>query len=169
MSEDGYLLIGKIAGAHGIRGDVKLLSYAESLSVFSQGNRILLKKGDQPGRFHIIDRVKPFKRHGLLTLKGVENRDQAESLAGWEVHIDASLLPEPEEDAYYWRDLIGMSVLTAEGRSIGRLTEIIPTGSNDVYVVQDGDTETLVPAIQSVVIEIDTDRNVITVDLPEGL
>jgi len=169
LSEDGYLLIGKITGAHGIRGDVKLLSYAESLSVFSQGSRILLKKGDQPGQYHIIDRVKPFKRHGLMTLKGVHNRDQAESLAGWEVHIDASLLPEPEEDAYYWRDLIGMSVLTAEGRSIGRLTEIIPTGSNDVYVVQDGDTETLVPAIQSVVIDIDTDRNIITVDLPEGL
>ena len=169
MAEDGYLLIGKITGAHGIRGDVKLLSYAESLSVFSQGSRILLKKGDQPGQYHIIDRVKPFKRHGLMTLKGVHNRDQAESLAGWEVHIDASLLPEPEEDAYYWRDLIGMSVLTAEGRSIGRLTEIIPTGSNDVYVVQDGDTETLVPAIQSVVIDIDTDRNIITVDLPEGL
>ena len=169
MAEDGYLLIGKITGAHGIRGDVKLLSYAESLSVFSQGSRILLKKGDQPGQYYIIDRVKPFKRHGLMTLKGMHNRDQAESLAGWEVHIDASLLPEPEEDAYYWRDLIGMSVLTAEGRSIGRLTEIIPTGSNDVYVVQDGDTETLVPAIQSVVIDIDTDRNIITVDLPEGL
>ena len=169
MPEDGYLLIGKIAGAHGIRGDLKLLSYAESLSVFSQGSRILLKKGDQPGRFHIIDRVKPFKRHGLMTLKGVENRDQAESLAGLDVYMDAFFLPEPEEDAYYWKDLIGMSVFTAEGRSIGRLTEIIPTGSNDVYVVRDGQTEILVPALQSVVVDIDIDRNRITVDLPEGL
>lgn len=169
MSEDGYLLIGKVAGAHGIRGVVKIASYAESVSVFSPGVRILLKKGTAASRAYTVDWVKPFKRNGLLALKGVTDRDQAESLAGCDLFIDQAILPELEKDTYYWSDLIGMDVFTAEESCIGRITAIIPTGSNDVYVVKDGDKETLVPAIQSVVIDIDTDRKTMKVDLPEGL
>ncbi len=74
-----------------------------------------------------------------------------------------------DEDVHYWFDLIGIDVYTIEGDHLGRIESIIETGSNDVYVVKDGSTEVLIPALGSVVLNIDTEHNRMEVDLPEGL
>jgi 16S rRNA processing protein RimM len=168
VTEDDYILIGKIAGAHGVKGYLKMISHAESLSVFTPGSSLLLKKSGNKS-IHTIEWVKPHKRNVLLCLKGVENRDQADLLAGSELFIETSLLPELEEGTYYWNDLIGLSVFTIEKTYLGRITSILPTGSNDVYVVKHGKNETLIPALESVVIEINLEDRTMQVDLPEGL
>ena len=74
-----------------------------------------------------------------------------------------------EKDSYFWFDLIGMAVFTTTGEYLGRLESIIETGSNDVYVVQDGKEEVLVPALESVVVDVDIEANRMQVELPEGL
>lgn len=168
MTENDYILIGKIAGAHGVKGYLKMISYADSLSVFTPGSPLLFKKSGKEN-IHTVKWVKPHKRSVLLCLKGVENRDQAELFAGSELFIEASLLPELEEGTYYWNDLIGLSVFTIDKTYLGRITSILPTGSNDVYVVKHGKDETLIPALESVVIEINLEDRTIQVDLPEGL
>jgi len=82
-------------------------------------------------------------------------------------------LPELEEDTHYWFDIIGLSVFLKDNTFIGNVTSVIPTGSNDVYVVKDPDKnktqEILIPAIESVVLEIDLKNGRMSVDLPEGL
>ena len=87
--------------------------------------------------------------------------------------IERKRLPEPEEDTYYWSDLIGLSVFSEQGQSLGKIKTIMRTGSNDVYVVQDrsdGETrETLVPALKSVVLEVNLEQRTMHVILPEGL
>ncbi len=79
-------------------------------------------------------------------------------------------LPElEEEDTYYWVDLIGLSVFAVCGEYLGRIHSIFPTGSNDVFVVKDENREILVPALASVVVDVDLEGRTVRVDLPEGL
>ena len=175
MDPNGVVLIGKIVGAHGLNGTSKVVSYAESVSIFTPNCSIILRQPDGQAQTCIIERVQQHSRYILLTLEGVTDRDHAESLVGCDLLIPKSSLPEPEEDTYYWFDLIGLSVYTTDGRYLGRLQSILPTGSNDVYVVrpdtgseQDND-EVLIPAIASVVQEIDLKRNLMRVELPKDL
>ena len=163
------MLIGKIVGIHGIKGTSKLRSYAESLSVFSPGNSILFR--DLLGRetSYEINWVKPHTGIPLISFKGITNRDQAKALIGGELFIPQSKLPELDEDTYYWVDLIGIEVYTTTEEFLGRIESILETGSNDVYVVKKHETEVLIPALESVVLDIDLEHNRMQVDLPEGL
>jgi 16S rRNA processing protein RimM len=83
--------------------------------------------------------------------------------------IPETELPELDEDTYYWFELIGIEVYTTEDEYLGRIESVFPTGSNDVYVVKDRQKEILVPALDSVVIDIDLEHKRMRVDLPEGL
>ena len=163
------MLIGKIIGIHGIKGTNKLRSYAESLSIFLPGDPILVR--DHRGReaSYTINWVKPHTGTPLISFKGITNRDQAKKLIGSDLFIPQSQLPELEEDTYYWHDLIGIEVFTIAEEFIGRIESIIETGSNDVYVVKWKEKEVLIPALESVVLEIDLEHKRMRVDLPEGL
>jgi len=118
---------------------------------------------------YLIEWARSHKQHYLVGLKGVVDRDQAQSLQGIKIVVRRSDLPALEEDTFYWADLIGMAVYTLEDRYLGQIKAIIPTGSNDVYVVQNDDSETLVPALRRVVQSVDLDTHTMRVDLPEGL
>jgi 16S rRNA processing protein RimM len=117
--------------------------------------------------------VRPQKSGLRLAIKDVTTRDQAESLAGCELWIPRKSLPPLDEDTYYWVDLIGMSVFTVDGQYLGRISDIIATGANDVYVVATPEgypvKEILLPAIASVVLTVDEAGRKIIVELPEGL
>lgn len=173
MQKDGFILIGKIVGVHGVQGNLKVYSYAESLSVFEPGGSILAVNPQGLEQTHTIKWVKPHHRVLLLSLEGIESRNLAEILIGSELFIEKARLPELEDESYYWFDLIGISVFTSDGDYIGRIESIMPTGSNDVYVVKnpdkDHDNEVLIPALESVVLEIDLEHKTMRVDLPEGL
>ncbi len=170
VSKDLYISIGKILNAHGVEGAIKVYSYAESLSVFNPGNIILVKNsGDSPEKSYKVKWSAPHSRFVLLMLEGVDSRSLADNLKGCELLIERAGLPELEENAYYWEDIIGLSVYTEDGNFLGRVESIIQTGSNDVYVVKDGKSEILVPGMESVVLKIDLDQKRMKVNLPEGL
>jgi 16S rRNA processing protein RimM len=127
----------------------------------------------------------PHKNTWRISLADVVTREDAEGLIGCAVLIHRSHLPALDEDTFYWADLLGMAVITGSDEYLGRITDIIPTGANDVYVVSAdaGDNATgtdgadaggapreiLIPALASVVLAVDTDRRTMTVELPEGL
>ncbi len=173
MERCGVIPIGKIVGAHSLNGTSRVYSYAESLSVFKPNSDIILRSRDGQEKTYEINWVKAHTRGVLMALKGVSDRTQAEKLIGCELLIERASLPEPEDGTYYWFDLIGLSVFTTEDKLLGRIESIITTGSNDVYVVRppDGDEqdEVLIPAVESVVIDIDLARRKMQVDMPEGL
>ena len=101
------------------------------------------------------------------------DRNLAEDLVGAEILVERDRLAEPEADSYFWADLIGLRVTDKTLGALGTIDSIMETGSNDVFVVKnkkvDPEQEFLVPALASVVIEIDLDRGEMAVDLPEGL
>lgn len=169
MEKSAFLSIGKIVGAHGVRGIVKVYSYAESPSVFDPDSHILFSHPQGWEKNYEIRWVKPHKRVLLLSLEGVDSREAANALIGGEFLIKKATLPELEEDTYYWSDLMGLSVFTTDETYLGQVTAIIPTGSNDVYVVKEKTRETLIPALESVVIHIDLEKKIMRVDMPEGL
>ena len=163
------LLVGKIVGVHGIKGVLKVQSYAESLDVYTSGHLLLAKRENRPGIACKVNWAKPHKRIVLISLENIETIDQAREFVGSELSIDRSLLPPPEEDTYYWFDIIGLSVFGMDQRYLGKIESIIPTGGNDVYVVKRSGSEVLIPAIASVVKAIDLERNTMRVEMPEGL
>ncbi len=169
MKPDNALLIGRIVGAHGTGGVCKIASYAESLAVFEPGNPLFVETDDIPLQALEVIWVKPHAKGALMALSGVSDRDAAEKLRGAAIYVDKRRLPALETENYYWFELIGMEVFTQDGVFLGRLESILPTGSNDVYVVRQADRETLVPALASVVRRVDTDRRRMEVALPDGL
>lgn len=117
----------------------------------------------------------PLKRaaiHGdsiLLTLEGFDNINQVLDLIGAELFVPRQQLPETEDDEYYWCDLIGLSVVTVEGRHLGILHDILETGANDIYLVKGDEGEYLIPALKSVVSHVDIKGRVMTITPLEGL
>ena len=169
MEKKGYVLIGKIVGVHGVKGTHKIRSYAESLDIFKPGNSILIHDRREQDEIHEINWVKPHTGVPLLSLKGVANRQQAEAMVGCELFIKKSELPELEDNTYYWFDLIGIDVYTTEKEYLGRIESVFETGSNDVYVVKTNGQEILIPALETVVVNIDLGKKQMQVELPEGL
>ncbi|MBW1889119.1 MAG: 16S rRNA processing protein RimM [Deltaproteobacteria bacterium] len=164
--------MGKIVGAHGIKGTVKVFSYAESVSSFKPGSPVFVEVGGLEKTF-TIEWVKSHHKTILMAFEGISSRDQAKELMGLELFMVRNLLEKPEAGVYYWSDIIGLSVFTVENEYLGRVVSIMQTGSNDVYVVKNTEgkapAEILVPALEWVVREIDVDRKLMRVDLPEGL
>ena len=169
VEKKGHVLIGEIIGTHGIKGTHKIRSYAESLEVFEPGRSILVREGSGRETSLEIAWVKHHTRTPLLSLKGINDRNQAEVLIGAKLFIPKAELPQLENGSYYWIDLIGIEVYTAEDDYLGRIESIIETGSNDVYVVKDKKKEVLIPALKSVVTDIDLSQKRMQVDLPDGL
>ena len=161
--------IGKIIGAHGIKGNLKVKLFTETLAFFEKGRSIrVVDKSGEDRRF-IVDWSDPYKTGLLLCLEGVSDRVDAEALIGSEILVSETELPEPEEGSYYWRDLIGLRVWTHDDLDIGVIDSIIETGSNDVYVVKKGNEEILIPALESVVLKIDLENKTMRVKIPDGL
>jgi 16S rRNA processing protein RimM len=173
VQKNGFLVVGKIVGSHGVNGNLKVRSYAESEAVFKPGKSILVIQSGHIEKKYLILWAKAHGKTTLLSLKGIEDRDAADSLVGAGVFIERTGLPALEEGSYYWIDIIGLSVFSTDDQYIGRIESIMPTGGNDVYVVKNQNTsdhhEILIPAIASVVLNIDFKNKIMRVDLPEGL
>ncbi len=167
MERNSSFTIGKVTGVHGLGGNLKVWSYAESIDTFLPGRTVLLKAENEPGKTHSILKAGPHKKGVLLVLDGIDNRELAEDQIGKLILIDREQLPEPEDGSWYWQDLIGMNVTDHIKGDIGEITDIFPTGANDILVVIDGKDETLVPMHKNFVESVDMDTSTVRTTLPE--
>lgn len=167
MSKEELIPIGRITGAHGIKGEVKLAPYGP-LDDIQWGTLHLSRKGSAIEVRKVLS-SREHKGVYLVVLEGVPDRNAAESLAGSEASVPKSCLPEAVDDEFYYDDLIGMEVATEEGKLIGTVDNVFATGGNDVIEVSGPFGEVLIPAIESVVLKVDRSEKKITVRLMEGL
>lgn len=165
--------LGKITSAHGIKGAVKVYSYAESIDSFHLHDALILIDTSGCQTTHHVLWVRPHKNGVRLALKEIDNRNQAEALVGCAVCVPKASLPALDPDTFYWDDLIGMAVYATDGEHLGQVTQIIRTGANDVYVVKTPADypvdELLLPAVASVILDVNVAENRMQVDIPDGL
>lgn len=158
------ILLGRLHGAFGVRGELKLESFTQPRNAIFRYQPWLLR--DAQGRERELSGA-----HGRETAKGivatfpdVSDRDAAEALRGTEVHVPRSALPPPQPGEYYWVDLEGLRVVNVEGVEFGRVSHLFSTGANDVLVVE-GERERMIPFLQpDYVVSVDFEAGVVTVD-----
>lgn len=163
------LEIGRIVKCHGFKGSLKAVSFLEGDETLKSIHEVHVGRDEAHAVPHRLRAIEPLKRAFILKLEGVEQVEQAESFLGCSVWIPADRLEALPDGEYYWWQLMGLQVRTEEGRLLGVIEEILPTGSNDVYVCRGGEREILLPAIADVIREIDTEKGFVTVRLLEGL
>ncbi len=168
MHPDHYLAIGKVLKAWGIKGKVKIFSYAESPETF-HGLSELYVQGERGTRALELETVTEHKKGLLIKFKGRDYIEAVEDLIGLTLYMDKRSLLPTEEGEYYWFQLIGMTVKTDTGRLLGTIKNIMNTGSNDIYVVQQGEKELLIPALQDIIEEVDVDKQLMIISPMEGL
>jgi 16S rRNA processing protein RimM len=163
MRQSNMVVIGKISGVFGVRGQVKVYSYTEPRENILKYDPWMLGSGDNWKPYQVTSGKLQGK--GLIAqLKGCDDRDQAQLLVGQEIVIEKSRLPETKAGEFYWSDLEGLRVVTTEQVELGKVSHLFETGSNDVLVVK-GDREYLIPYIKDQVIkQIDLDTGQIVVD-----
>lgn len=136
--------MGRIVGVHGIRGWLKVESYAqprEGLIGYSPWRVVL---DGQALCFKVTDAhadVQPLK----VQLAGIDSREAAQALIGAAIEVAREALPAAGPDEHYWSDLEGMEVVTTEGIALGRVSHLVATGANDVLVVKEARRERLIP------------------------
>ena len=161
--------IGKIVKIHGLGGRMKVVSYLESDTILKSVEEVYVGSGKRETNLKKVKNIKINKKHFLLELEGVEDVDAASALVGCQVLIPSDKLERLSEGEYYWRDIIGLEVITEDGEILGRIENVFSTGSNDVYVCTGGEREILLPAIADVIRKIDIKNGRMVVRLLEGL
>ena len=161
--------IGKVIKPHGVKGKVKVKYYGKDLNQFSHYRKVLLQDGRGDLKTYEVVEVVSQPPLLVLQLKGIDRVEDVTPLVGNEIVIRRDVLPPLGEDEYYWRDLLGMRVETEDGKKIGTVKDIIPTGANDVYVVEGKRGEILIPATGDVIKSVDCQRKVIIAHWMEGL
>ena len=155
-----FVVVGKILGAYGVRGWVKLASFTVP--------------EDNIGAYQpwFVDgapvTVTDLRAHGagfVARINGCADRDLASAMAGREISVPAAMLPALEDGDYYWREMVGIEVVNPAGERLGIIEGLLATGANDVLVVRaDDGRETLIPFIAQVVGEVDVARRRLVAD-----
>lgn len=168
---DGFLAVGLIVGVHGLRGEIKVELHTDFPERFDPGHDLLVGEALQPMR---IVGSRPHKGHMLVRLAGIDSREDAETLRNHWIFIAEEEAADLDEDTYWIHDLIGLTVSTEEGRTLGIVSDVLATGANDVYIIQaepdvNRGKDLLIPAIADVVLEVDLANEVMTIRLQPGM
>ena len=163
MSGQQHINVGKISGVFGVKGWVKVFSFTDPRENILAYSPWLLKKGGQAKTVNVVDGQLQGKTI-VAQLAGVNDRDQAAGLMGWDVFITRDQLPKAAKGEYYWSELIGLQVETVDGVPLGVVDSLLETGANDVIIIQ-GERERVIPFLQGqTIIEVDLDAGKIIVD-----
>ena len=166
---EDFLKIGVVTSPHGVHGEVRVFPTTEDPDRFRILDEVILQNGSRR-ETHRIRSVKNAKNMVILKLSGIESMNEAETYRGWELMIPRELGLPLEEDEYYIADLIGMDVLTPDGKHLGVIRDVMQTGANDVYVVDSEEYgEILIPAIKACIIQVNIQDNRMVTELLPGL
>jgi 16S rRNA processing protein RimM len=163
--EPEYLVVGHVRRPHGLRGDMLLDLVTDFPERLQRGTVVFL---GQPPKPAVIEQIRPAGRGMIVKFRGTESSGAAAKLRNVTVFVKAMDRPNLAPGQYYHHQILGCAVVDERDRVLGTLTEILETGANDVYVVQaEGGQEILLPAIESVILEVNLGHRKLRVRLPE--
>jgi 16S rRNA processing protein RimM len=158
------ILLGRVVGAFGIRGQIKIESWTEPRDAIFRYQPWILRDAQGSERSFEGARGKESGKHLVATFPDVTDRDVVEAMRGTDIYVPRSALPPPKAGEFYWVDLEGFRVVNLEGVDFGTVSHLFSTGANDVLFVR-GDRERMVPFVEpDFITSIDFDGGLITVD-----
>jgi 16S rRNA processing protein RimM len=159
--------VAKIIKEWGVKGEMKALPLSPQFSTLKPKSRVYLDTGEGLRQF-TIESIKRLNKYAVISLQDISDPETALGYRGAVVRMDGES-PGLKEGEFLYESVIGLSVVTTDGGFIGIVADIFETGSNDVYVVRDGDKERLIPAIRDVIKKIDLDEKKIIIQPMAGL
>ena len=169
---ENWFNVGKLVNTHGIQGEVRVISrtdfpderYKKGKSLF-----LFMPSTKEPLEL-VIKSHRPHKNFDLLTFEGYDNVNQVEMMKNGILKVPDSQRGTLKEGEYYFQDIIGCVVFTIDGDQIGKVTEILTPGANDVWVIKSGTgKEILIPYIEDVVKRVDIKEKIVFIEPMEGL
>lgn len=159
------ILLGRVHGAFGVRGEVKLESFTDPLAAIFRYQPWVLRDAQGRERALAGARGREAAKGLVVTLPDIGDRDAADALRGSEIWVDRAQLPPPKPGEYYWVDLEGLRVVNVDGSDFGTVSHLFSTGANDVLVARDGERERMIPFLEpDYVVAVDFETGTVTVD-----
>jgi len=159
MNNKKFLECGKIINTHGVKGTVKAESWCDSPYILADLERVYTEENGRPKEYKVMN-ASVFKQFVLLELEGVVGMDAAIAMKNKTIYANRDDI-ELEEGDFFIADLIGLSVIDIDsGEKYGEVTDVINTGSSDIYVIKTGNGEAMMPAVDEFVKEIDLDKGI---------
>ncbi|WP_286234752.1 ribosome maturation factor RimM [Thalassotalea sediminis] len=152
------IIVGKIGAVYGVKGWLKVHSFTQDQEAILDYFPWSLKLGNKVQTVEVTD----WRKHNkglVVKIDNIDDRDVAQTLVSAEIYVDKATLPELPDGEFYWRDLIGMTVVTDKGYDLGQVSDLLETGSNDVLVVKAnrndgfGKKERLIPYLEDQVVK----------------
>ncbi|MFW2364988.1 MAG: ribosome maturation factor RimM [Desulforhopalus sp.] len=166
--EEEYILLGKIAKAHGLKGEVKVFSYSgHPENIGTYGELVLVDGSGTLSTPLAVLRSRVQGKMAIVQLESVNSRNEAESIEGRGVLLSKVFLPDADDDEYYWHQYEGKLVVHINSTVIGRIEALFNNGAHDVLVVESGGQEILIPVTKEIVVKEDEEK--LVVDPPPGL
>jgi 16S rRNA processing protein RimM len=161
------LAVGRVVRPHGVRGVLRIEPYSAAIGELHAGSKVFLGPDGVPAT---VTSANAQARGYLLSLRECLDRESAEKWRGAEVRVPVEAVPPLPDGTYYHGDILGLAVVSADNENLGQVVDILQTGANDVYVVRDAENhELLLPAIASVIREVDLAAGRLVVELIPGL
>jgi 16S rRNA processing protein RimM len=167
MDKSHLMVIGRILGVHGIKGELKILPLTDNPERFFNLDSIAIQNGKREQEY-AISNCRIHKGHVLLLLNEIDNRNDAELLIGKEIAIPRDQAVDLGEDEFFIEDLMGLPVYN-EGVYLGKISYVLQTGGVDVYTITEGDKNYLVPARSIYFEEINIAEGRIDASIPQDI
>jgi 16S rRNA processing protein RimM len=165
--EPEFLVVGKLGKPHGVHGEIMMYVYTEFPERLTPGDVVYIGEDYQPLQ---LTGVRTHSKGLLLSLAGYEDREIVAELRNSLVHVHTADRPKLPQGEYYHHQIVGLQVVDEDNTHLGYITGIIETGANDVFIIKaDSGREVLIPAIESVVLDINLELNQVRVHLLPGL
>lgn len=162
------IVMGRIVAPFGVKGWVKIHPFGDDPLAWGEMPQWwLAADAEAPESAWQPVQLAGLREHGagfIATFEGCSDRTAAEALQGRYIGAPREAMPAPDEDEYYWGDLIGLAVVNQAGESLGSVEALLSTGAHDVLQVRDGDDERLIPFVAAYVLDVDLPARTIRVE-----
>ncbi len=149
---------------HALRGEIRALAYSATARNLQRGRPVYLA-----GVRRVVERARADQDQWILKLNGLSHRNDVEALRGELLEAADNDVLRDDDESYFVHELIGLRVVTTDGRDLGAISEVLQTGANDVYVVKGERGETLVPVIGEVIEVIDVSGGLVSITPLPGM
>ena len=168
MSKE-FIVIGKVVSTQGNKGEVNVLPLTESIDRFKNLDNVFLRNKNSQTVLN-IEKIRIKKETVILKLKDIENIEEAKMIVGSFLEVERKNAVKLPKDTYFIFEIIGLEVYTENNIFLGKVENVISTGSNDIYIVKDkNEKELFIPAIREVVKNVNLEKKRITINMVDGL